>query len=423
MSNERTLMKVVRALSSRKGRPLGHFQQDCLALVKHSGPKSVDELMAGDPPAPTDFLTRCNTEYVKMFGRHCHRRQKPRRDIGKSHARVHKLIGGKKIPKFSMTFMRKSQHSALATLTDHMLALPPDVKKDEATLFNRPLKTLKRKLSHTELTAEQLSGIAGLKKRRAHLHDEEAARVNGIANPYMAEHQKLCADSQSGNAKLQAARNAAKVSAEQEKHVFRMNSDHAPLVRGMRDNLPLHYTLVSSIWDAEIILVSDLAVVTTWLHKAEDRCLPRTVLLGRSLGCRFAVEQYLRASKAHWEHPMPLSIKFKPAIVKPAGIFMTEAFQTKHKSTTSFIEKLVTLQISKWKLLDADQRARWETDKRSKLVTVLDSSTDFHNLVDKLSVVDLHGSSSTPFTRNMISSDGAFLFDPFMVVKKCFSRP
>ena len=88
---------------------------------------------------------------------------------------------------------------------------------------------------------------------------------------------------------------------------------------------------------------------------------------------------------------------------------MTEAFQAKHKSTKSFLEQLVLLRISKWQLLDADQRARWENDKRSKLVTVLDSSTDVHNLVHKLSDIDLHGSSATPFTRKTFKLDGVLL--------------
>ena len=153
---------------------------------------------------------------------------------------------------------------------------------------------------------------------------------------------------------------------------------------------------MSSVWDADIILVSDLAVVhvDTWLGV---HVLPRTVLFGRALGCRFATEAYLRASKDHWQHPVPLSIKFNPAISKPAGLFMTDAFQAKHKSTKSFLEQLVTLRISKWQLLDADQRARWESDKRQKLVTVLDSSTDVHKLVHRLSDIELQASSATPF--------------------------
>ena len=308
--------------------------------------------------------------------------------------------------------MRKAQHAALVKMTDHMQALEPAAKKDEPTLFATPVNTFKRKLSRIELNADQLEAVAGLRKRRQHLHSEQTARVIGNVNPYVAEHQSRCKEQLKDAAKHQAALSAAKLSAEQEKHVFRMNSDHAPMVRGVSDRMPLHYKLVSSIWDAEIILVSDLAVVDS----NGGQCLPKTVLHGRALGCRFAVEQYLRASKDHWQHPVPLSIKFKPAISKPAGLFMTEAFQAKHKSTKSFLEQLVLRRISKWQLLDADQRARWENDKRSKLVTVLDSNTDVHTLVHKLSGIDLHGSSATPFTRKTFKLDGVFycLFDHFV---------
>jgi hypothetical protein len=404
MSNERTLMKMVQSMNTRKGRHMNHFQKDCMILLKCSGPKSVAELLTGTPPLPTDFLTRANQEWVKHFGRR-HAYRKRRSDIGKSHAQKHKAIGGIPIPSYSGPFMRKAQQAALVKMTDHMQALEPAAKKEEPTLFATPVKTFKRKLSRIELNADQLEAVAGLRKRRQHLHREQTARVIGNVNPYVTEHQSRCKAARSDASKLQAALSAAKLSAEQEKHVFRMNSDHAPMVRSVSDRMPLHYKLVSSIWDAEIILVSDLAVVDTNV----GQCLPRTVLHGRALGCRFAVEQYLRASKDHWQHPVPLSIKFKPAISKPAGLFMTEAFQAKHKSTKSFLEQLVLLRISKWQLLDADQRARWENDKRSKLVTVLDSNTDVHTLVHKLSGIDLHGSSATPFTRKTFKLDGAFL--------------
>ena len=68
-------------------------------------------------------------------------------------------------------------------------------------------------------------------------------------------------------------------------------------------------------------------------------------MLGMALGQRFAVEQYLKTGKDHWQHSVQLSIKFKPAVAKAAGLFLTEAFTDKHKSTTAFIHQLVTLQI------------------------------------------------------------------------------
>ena len=410
MSNERTLMKMVQAMNCRSGRHMNHFQRDCLVLLKCSGPKSAAELITGTPPLPTDFLNRANQEWVNNFGRRYVSR-KQRRDTGKSHAQKHTAIGGKSIPLYSGPFMRNAQHAALAKMTGHMQALESAAKKEEPTVFSTPVKTFKRKLSRIELNADQLKAVSGLKKRRDRLHSEQTARVNVNVNPYVTEHQSRCKAAGSDAAKLQAALHAAKLAADQEKHVFRMNSDHAPLVRGVSDRMPLHYKLVSSTWDAEIILVSDLAVVDTLVN---NTLMLRTVLHGRALGCRFAVEQYLRSSKDHWQHPVPLSIKFKPAISKPAGLVMTPAFQAKHKSTTSFLEQLVLRRNSKWQLLDADQRARWEKDKRSKLVTVLDSHIDVHNLVRKLSEIDVHGSSATPFTHKMLDwkvqkcSQGAF---------------
>ena len=124
-------------------------------------------------------------------------------------------------------------------------------------------------------------------------------------------------------------------------------------------------------------------------------------MLGMALGCRFAVEEYLRSSKAHSEHASVLSIKYKAAVATPAGIFLTEGFASKHKSSAAFLHQLVTLQISRWLLLDADMRSRWEKDKRSKLVHVLDTIGDLHKLVYALSSVDQLSSSSTPFTRSL----------------------
>ena len=66
--------------------------------------------------------------------------------------------------------MRKAQHAALVKMTDHMQALEPAAKQDEPTLFATPVKTFKRKLSRIELNADQLEAVAGLRKRRQHLH-------------------------------------------------------------------------------------------------------------------------------------------------------------------------------------------------------------------------------------------------------------
>ena len=117
---------------------------------------------------------------------------------------------------------------------------------------NAPLKTFKRKAHAIELDAKQLKGIEGLKKRRAHMHNEEHTRVNDNVNPYVAEHRDNVNEAQSEAAKLQARRTAAKVSAEKETCVFRMNSHHNgadKLVRGVTDGMPLHYKAVSSIWE------------------------------------------------------------------------------------------------------------------------------------------------------------------------------
>ena len=96
--------------------------------------------------------------------------------------------------------------------------------------------------------------------------------------------------------------------------------------------MPLHYKAVTSIWDADIVLVNDLAVVDTWTLDDHSKLLPKTVMLGMALGCRFAVERYLKAGKDHCQHGEPLSVKFKPAVAKAAGVFLTEAFTEETKT-------------------------------------------------------------------------------------------
>ena len=107
--------------------------------------------------------------------------------------------------------------------------------------------------------------------------------------------------------------------------------------------MPLHYDEVVSIWDAHKILVSDLSIVDTWLTEGGAKVLPETMMLGMALGCRLAVETYLKVLKDHSHHSVPLSIKFKPAVAKPCGVFLPEAFTHKHKSNTTFVNTLVTL--------------------------------------------------------------------------------
>ena len=181
-------------------------------------------------------------------------------------------------------------------------ALAPAAKREEPTVFaHTHLKTFKRKINDVELNEKQVQGIASLKKRRAHLHEEERIRVHDGENPYVAEHQQRCSEAQSDCAKAQAKREAAKVSAEKEKYVFRMNSQHNgadKVVRGITDRMPLHYKVVTSIWDADIILVNDLAVVDSWAMEGKSKLLPKTVMCGMALGCRFAVERDLKEQRS-----------------------------------------------------------------------------------------------------------------------------